>query len=77
MEKEDTKPEEIEDELRKAFSHVSSNFSREPIEELKVIRDKLWDAYKNDRISNDPVFAKFMYDEFVPYICYKIEKEYG
>ena len=77
MEVEDTNPQEIEEELRKAYSRVNINFNREPLYELKVIRDKLWDAYKNDRIGNDPVFAKFMYDELVPKLCPRIEREYG
>ena len=77
MQKEDTKPQEIEEELRKAYTFVTQNFIREPFEELGVIRDKLWEAYQNDRIGNDPVFAKFIYDELMPTFCPNIEKEYG
>ena len=77
MEKEDANAQEIEEELRKAHSRVRLNFNRQPLNELKVIKDKLWEAYKIDRIGNDPVFAKFVYDDLVPYLCPRIEKEYG
>jgi hypothetical protein len=45
MEKEDANAQEIEEELRKAYTFVTQNFIREPYEELGVIRDKLWEAY--------------------------------
>ena len=77
MQKEDTKPQEIEEELRKAYTHVCQNFVREPFQELGIIRDKLWEAYQNDRMGSDPVFAKFMYEELMPAFCPKIETEYG
>lgn len=42
-----------------------------------MIRDKLWEAYKTDRIGSDPAFAKFIYDELAPAFCPAVEKEYG
>lgn len=56
---------------------MTLNFIREPILELGVIRDKLWEAYQTDRIGSDPAFAKFIYDELMPTFCPAIEKEYG
>ena len=48
---------------------------KEPKDELKLIRDALYDAVKKDRVASDPEFAEFLYNDCAPGLTKKLHKE--
>jgi hypothetical protein len=68
---------EVELELKNAFMIANNALEhwKEPTNKLVCIRDYLLDAAQKDRVSKDPVFAKFLYEKCAPGLTKKLAKE--
>ena len=69
--------QEIEQELKNAFMFANNALEhwKEPTNSLVCIRDYLLEAAQKDRVTKDPVFAKFLYEKCAPGLTKKLAKE--
>ena len=70
-EKPEQTSDQVEEELKTATAKAvkASEFGTAPTESLVIVRDYLHDAIEKNRVAQDPVFAKFLYEE-----CAKLTK---
>ena len=68
----------VDTELRKQvlWAIDSIDRSREPKNALTIIRDILKQTTKDDRVTNDPEFANYIYDVAAPGLVKKLTNEY-
>ena len=69
--------DDVEQDLRNATTIAikALEFWKEPTKAFMIIKKYLAEAVENDRVANDPIFAKFLYEVLAPGLARKLAKE--
>ena len=67
----------MEPDLRNATTLAikALEFWKEPTKAFMIIKKYLEEAVANERVKNDAIFAKFLYEELAPGLTRKLSRE--